>query len=573
MKPWKIRWIVAAGLAMPGLALAQDGSFPVVTEESLLQEMTDLSRLARQAPAGTRLVQFSSYDRASRIEDGEKIDWFANRDLGNYLRKEQTPRGTEWVMAEVEGPGAIVRMWSANAGKRIWRVYLDGGEPPVIEAKGKDLLDGLKGGLPSVFSDKRNFGYNLYLPIPFQNGGKVTVAFPDGKDRETAPLMYYHVDVRTFPEGTTVETFSWEGMKSNIEKIRATMSMLSEPDLLIDSAAASHGLLESLQPRESASFTLDGGPAAVRELQITVAAESDKELNECLGKTLIQINFDGGEIQQVNSPLGEFFGASPGLVPYTSLPMSIIKVEVIKKEIAGGEKVFQAASLRSRWVMPYNNTTLITLTNFSDFSADYHVDVTTSSWYWSADSLYFHAGYRSWEAIPTRPESDLTLLSATGPGRYVGTELNVRNHLEHYWWGEGDEKVYVDGESFPSIFGTGTEDYFGYAWCVQYFRFAHAYHGVPKPSRVWLVIPQMSTLFIPKAWVPVSKLMPGYDTTSQYRWQILDDIPFEKSIQFDLELLHHQKTVVDMESVSYWYAAPGATDDVPALDLQNREIW
>ncbi|OGP60552.1 MAG: hypothetical protein A2V67_15200 [Deltaproteobacteria bacterium RBG_13_61_14] len=561
MKPWLIRWIVAAGLAWPGLALAQDGSFPVVTEESLLQEMTDLSRLARQAPAGTRLIQFSSYDRKSRIEDGEKIDWFANRDIGNYLCKEQSPRGTEWVMAEVEGPGAIVRMWSANAGKRIWRVYLDGGEEPVIEAKGKDLLDGLKGGLPSVFSDKRNFGYNLYLPIPFQNGGKVTVAFPDGKDRETAPLMYYHVDVRTFSTGTLVETFSWEKLPTIIDKVEETSSRLLIPKTAFPKTIliSEMSKFQELKPGESFNMDLSGS-RAIYELTIAVKTDSDKNFEDVIGQTLLEINFDEADKPQVQSPLGEFFGSAPGIVPYNSLPLAVEKIE-------------NSVKLTSRWVMPFRNSAQITIINQSGETADFKVRATHADWDWGKDSLYFHAGYRSWERISTRPESDLTLLSATGPGRYVGTELNVRNHLEHYWWGEGDEKVYVDGESFPSIFGTGTEDYFGYAWCVQYFRFAHAYHGVPKPSRVWLVIPQMSTLFIPKAWVPVSKLMPGYDTTSQYRWQILDDIPFEKSIQFDLELLHHQKTVVDMESVSYWYAAPGATDNVPALDLKNREIW
>ncbi len=546
----------------------------------MLFEMTDLSRLARQAPAGTRLLQFSSYDRASRIEDGEKKDWYANRDIGNYLRPEQTPRGTEWVMAEVPGPGAIVRMWSANAGRRIWRVYLDGGAKPVIEAKGKNLLDGLKGGLPAVFSEKTNFGYNLYLPIPFQSGCKVTVAFPDGKDRETAPLMYYHVDVRTFPAGTTVETFSWEGLKNLKDQLQATSQYLLRPetlplDLMPAGVLLSGGgrslasapenkisISRSLQPHESISLAIPEGTAMIDRLTVTLGGGDSNKLKELLGRTLLEITFDHAEKPQVQSPLGEFFGAGPGVVPYNSLPLM---VEQSKDQV----------KLTSRWVMPYQKGAEIKLTNLAENAANYEVTATVSAWEWQADSLYFHAGYRSRDNIPTRPPSDITLLSAAGPGRYVGTELNVRNHLEHFWWGEGDEKVYVDRESFPSIFGTGTEDYFGYAWCVQFFRFTHAYHGVPKPSRVWLVIPQATSALglVPWGWVLVDKIAPIKDTTSQYRWHILDDIPYEKSIQFDLELIHHRKTVVDFAWVTFWYAAPGATDDEHPVDLKERKIW
>ena len=488
-------------------------------------------------------------------------DWFANADIGHYLRSELTPRGTEFVMAEVEGPGAIVRLWSANAGRRVWRVYLDGKPEPVIEAKGKNLLDGLKGGLPEVFSDKRNFGYNLYLPVPFQNGCKVTVSFPSGKDRERPPLMYYHVDIRTFPPETKVQTFTWDLAAADLEKVQDAVSLLARPRSQFSDEEDTDRHTEELPAGAKTGLSILG-PGAIRELKIVVEADSKKELDEFLVKSLLAITFDNAAAPQVRSPLGEFFGAGPGLVPYQSLPLAM-------------EKDQNRAVLTSRWIMPFLSEAGIYLTNLSEAGARVTLEATTSEWDWGKDSLFFHAGYRAWEKIPTRPESDITLLSAQGPGRYVGTELNVRNHLEHFWWGEGDEKVYVDGENFPSIFGTGTEDYFGYAWCVQWFRFNHAYHGVPKDSRVWLVVPQTASLMglFPWGFVLLDKVVPIKDTTSQYRWHIIDDIPFEKSIQFDLEVLHHRKTVVDMAAVAFWYAAPGATDDAPPLDLKSREIW
>ena len=84
----------------------------------------------------------------------------------------------------------------------------------------------------------------------------------------------------------------------------------------------------------------------------------------------------------------------------------------------------------------------------------------------------------------TRPFRDWHLARIEGQGQLVGTLLNVENPPGAAWWGEGDEKIYVDGERFPSLFGTGTEDYFGYAWSTPE-RFAHAYHAQTRaPARL-----------------------------------------------------------------------------------------
>ena len=69
--------------------------------------------------------------------------------------------------------------------------------------------------------------------------------------------------------------------------------------------------------------------------------------------------------------------------------------------------------------------------------------------------------------LPTRPFRDWHVAGIQGQGHLVGTVLDVENPPAAAWWGEGDEKIYVDGEAFPSLFGTGTEDYFGYAWSTH----------------------------------------------------------------------------------------------------------
>jgi hypothetical protein len=106
------------------------------------------------------------------------------------------------------------------------------------------------------------------------------------------------------------------------------------------------------------------------------------------------------------------------------------------------------------------------------------------------------------------------------------------------WWGEGDEKIFVDGESFPSWFGTGSEDYYGYAWSDPK-PFQHAYHN--------------------------QTLCDGPGTkgrTSVNRFHILDSIPFTTSFKFDMEFWHWTPKIdVPHAATSYWYARPGSTDD------------
>jgi hypothetical protein len=139
------------------------------------------------------------------------------------------------------------------------------------------------------------------------------------------------------------------------------------------------------------------------------------------------------------------------------------------------------------------------------------------------------------------------VLEGEGRGRYVGTALSIRNPVKA-WWGEGDEKVFVDGEAFPGIFGTGTEDYFGYAWCDTK-RFTHAFHSQSRCDG------------------------PGNrGHTSVNRFHVLDDIPFHRSIRFLMELWHWADCEVGLATVAYWYAAPGFRGALDEAPLAEREV-
>jgi hypothetical protein len=105
--------------------------------------------------------------------------------------------------------------------------------------------------------------------------------------------------------------------------------------------------------------------------------------------------------------------------------------------------------------------------------------------------------------------------------------------------GEGDEKIYVDGETFPSHFGTGTEDYYGYAWCCP-IPFVHPFHGQPRAD---------GHKHGDNNW--------GHTTVSRVR--ALDAIPFTKSFKFDMEIWHWRECEEAYAATTFFYAAPGAT--------------
>jgi hypothetical protein len=135
--------------------------------------------------------------------------------------------------------------------------------------------------------------------------------------------------------------------------------------------------------------------------------------------------------------------------------------------------------------------------------------------------------------------SDWNYLIANGRGVYVGDTLTVFSPAAA-WYGEGDERVYVDGEKFPSHLGTGTEDYYGYAWgMAEHF------------SSPFIAMPERD-LKGRDNWM-------GFTTTSRIR--ALDAIPFETSLKFDMEIWNWADCQVGYSATSFWYARPGATSN------------
>jgi hypothetical protein len=528
------------------LTVAETRSNPVTTG-TLLDEMADLEALARLPEPPYRTVQFASYDR--RSSTSEAPAWFSNADgfgrepIPNFLKVLREVRDGQpglFLVADVKGPGAVVRGWSAGMGGKL-RVYLD----PAVDESSTESPAVIWSNSAYDFLARRSShflkqaGIDLdakdafsqqdadYFPIPFQRGLRVTY------EGNLDDLHFYHLQVRLYPEGTLVRTFDLKkDLKEFEPRLRAAADRLCHPAKLSTTQPAREGMSLDTTLESGGKWTWSPtaqGPGAIRELRLRLKSS---RLDDALRGCLLRICLDGAQRPQVEAPVGDFFGSGPGVNPFASLPFSV--------EADG--------TMTCRFVMPFEKSIRVEIMNHAAEPVQVTGSASLSAWDWDERSLYFRAKWRAdHDLLAGAGALDLPYLVAIGKGRFVGCAAMIMNPsgvptAGGNWWGEGDEKILVDGESGPSTFGTGSEDYFNYSWSRPDL-FAHPYCGQPLDS--------------------------GPDTAgyvSNHRFQVLDSIPFEKSLAFLMELWSHNRTPgLSYARIAYHYSRPGAIDDHRAL--------
>jgi hypothetical protein len=289
--------------------------------DALLGQMTDLNRLTKKPWPNYRAEQNSSYDRSSLQPETES--WFANRDSGNFAGEEVREGRTEHVLASLRGPGTVVRIWSANP-VGVIRFYFDGEAKPRIEAKFSELFTGKVPPFKAPYAYVSAKGHNLYFPIPYSQSLKITVDESDPGWKE----LVYHVGSRRYDDETVVRTYSQvivEALGKRIGEVGRQLTQTEDrrlpptrwdrtPVLL----AAGETFQKSVERPSSAIYELHIKP----EIQRTALPwENPANPVQWLRKVRLRASFDN-EIA-IDVPLGDFFGSSPGLNVYNSLPMEI----------------------------------------------------------------------------------------------------------------------------------------------------------------------------------------------------------------------------------------------------------
>ena len=532
-------------------ALSITAKAQTVSLESLLGEMLDRQAVLKPGPEFT-CRQFSSYDRAAK---SPTENWFANGDASQFLRVEERDGRKEWVLMETDGPGAIVRWWiTAPHWKNRFYIYVDGAQMPTFEGKIDEIVGGsaLFGGLDQPcepLSQETARGRNLYLPIPYAKSIKITC-----DSMEEQRNLYYQINYRTYAAGTPVQSLTPEVLAAAQDQIAAVNQRL---------AAGCSDVCSTPQNDPPGLKRLPNGfqgAGCVRSFTVQLDSEDSDATVQALRSWILEITFDGKKT--VSCPLGDFFGSGVGANAYETY-MTRVRAELVTGTSLEGDQTFvlQAApggELVSCWPMPFREGMSWNLRKTRDLPVEIQVNIEVEplapeiAAVPAEDFLYFHANWHQERGIQTvggNGTKDWNYATLTGRGVYVGDALSVRNPVSD-WWGEGDEKIFVDGETFPSHFGTGTEDYYGYAWCTPKF-FQSPWRAQPRVEG------------------------PGnFGNTTNLRFRSLDRIPFKKDFRFEMEVWHWKATKINYAVATFFYGTRDLkvqTDGYSPIDVEAAQ--
>ena len=261
--------------------------------------------------------------------------------------------------------------------------------------------------------------------------------------------------------------------------------------------------------------------------------------------SILRFYWDGETSPSVEVPVGDFFASGAGR--YAQVSSLAVAVN-------------PGSAFNSYWPMPFRKSARITLENVDRETMTLYYQVTYALADVPADAGYFHAQFRRSNPLPFK-QDHVILDGVRGQGHYVGTHMVWGVHNTG-WWGEGEIKFFMDGDGeFPTIAGTGTEDYFGGSYnfenrlTKQYQEFTTPYSGlslVVRPDGVY----QSQQRF------------------SLYRWHVTDPVRFERDLRVTIQALgwrsggRYLPLQDDISSVAFWYQREphGAFPPLPGKD-------
>ncbi|MCX6150911.1 MAG: DUF2961 domain-containing protein [Ignavibacteriales bacterium] len=278
----------------------------------------------------------------------------------------------------------------------------------------------------------------------------------------------------------------------------------------ISSYDTSGGNNDFLPIKKGKSATLANikGPGVIAQMWVTISSRDPYFLR----RILLRMYWDGENNPSVEAPIGDFFGTGFQYKQYISQFVGMT---------SGGYYCY--------FPMPFNKSARIEIVNETGqdiISFYYHIDYQKLEKSLEKDVAYFHSWWH--RDAKTNPKENYLILDAEGNGHFVGVNMSMQGYDGNLWFLEGDEMVYVDGEKFPSIYGTGTEDYFNGGWYFNKGEFSAPYHGVIVKDD------SLSRIAV-------------------YRFHLGDVIPFKKSLRFTIEHGHANEETVDYSSTAYWY--------------------
>lgn len=300
----------------------------------------------------------------------------------------------------------------------------------------------------------------------------------------------------------------------------------------------------SLEPKSVTTLADITGPGAIQHIWITLHPEWWR-------RVVLRFYWDGEETPSIETPIGDFFcNGWCQRCNISSLPVAV--------NPAGGFNCY--------WEMPFRGSARITVENLWDEPLHgFFYQITYALTEVPEDAAYLHAQWRRDNPLPYATEHTI-LDGIRGHGHYVGTYIawQVNNNG---WWGEGEIKFYMDGDTdFPTICGTGTEDYFGGAW-----NFEHPPGQYGSFSTPFLGLPQVIT-------AGAEGMYRSQQRFGLYRWHVMDPIRFETDLKVTIQALgwrsggRYLPLQDDISSTGFWYQAEPHAPFPPLPDRNGLEV-
>lgn len=271
-----------------------------------------------------------------------------------------------------------------------------------------------------------------------------------------------------------------------------------------------------LEPGQTLTIADIHGSGIIKHIWMTHDSRKNR-------RVIFRIYWDDSDTPSVEVPLFDFF-ASANDQDFTTISSLAV--------CANGKRAFNCY-----WEMPFFKRCRMTVESLDDRPLLFAYQVDYAIGEIPENSAYFHAQFRRVERLKYK-DVYTVLDNVQGNGQYVGTYVYWHTRIQH-WWGEGEIKFFLDGDQeFPTICGTGTEDYFCGAWCFDHITYSTPYAGLISEK---------------------TDEKTGDRRYSMYRWHITDPIYFKKDIRITLQALGLKDSSTylpledDISSVSYWY--------------------
>ena len=480
--------LIAASCSRPE---ADDTRLPWI---DLVEQLVDLERAARLDVPGADMI--SSYDRTGGNND--------------YNNPERDAEKGWWVLADLEGPGYVSRLWTTGGWNLRFKWYIDDMGEPVVDKPVKPLFN--DGGLfvPPLSNHEQGCLYS-YLPLPY--GEKFILASQRGNTQPGGmPKLYYQLSRCSLPPDhpgyRPMPALLGGEDAARFKKVRSVWvngtfdDTLPPPD---ETASAS----VSLNPRASTELLTITGPAIVQRLLVQPEwnAIDHPAATRLLRDVVLTVSWNGSKTRSVDVPIGDFFGSFWRRRGFNSMFLGMTN-----------------DTFFCRFPMPFAQSARIAARNDGDLPMPLTITCEYSVLSaWTGSFGYFHAMWNRTD--PGDGGHPHPVARVSGPGKYLGCILSAVNQDTSWWILEGDEIIRKSEESEASWRGTGLEDYFNGGW---YYRNVMAR--------------------------PLSGLLHRSPfRTIQYRFHLPDPILFKQGVDVSFERGGNHDSKGWMESVAYFY--------------------